>query len=649
MSLGVQDSHIVRLTATAPNNTSSEPTETPAQWPTYENIVNALQKLSQTAQPGDTVYLHYSGHGARVATIFEGLKGSDGLDEALVPTNIQCARGRYIRDVEIAYLLQEMVKKELVVTVVLDCCHSGSANRNGLCSDAGIRGIATVDRNKLDTDVSAFSYDDLSIAMKDTAPNIGRKARVVHHWLLEPRGYAFLAACRAHEVARELEYGGRVQGVLTHSLLSTLKNNSQGLTHHMLWELVAPKVREQSCQQNVVLGGEGDRLFFSGDRLKLFHTSTVIKVHSIEGRTTARLNAGRAHGVSVGMEFDVWPVSCSAYSDSKRVGRLKVTAVEDLTADTVTEPLVATQQLEVGCQALPRTTLSLQRPVRLLYPKSIEENAARKALDLAREAWKEHGTTFAPLVDESDSEVAFQVQVKDGAYDILDRKGRKLQHTIPPLPIDADRAAEKLMRRLTHLANYFNVLDLKNQDEPWVSVGIKKKPFAFPKVPIIVIDPPSTSPPNQRYEATDSEWLVVQIRNKSASALNITVLDLDSSWAINQIYPFGGAAYETLDSGKTLYLPLEVATPDGVVSEVLDTIKVFATVEVSSFRWLELAELDGHSLQRNKTSNRGNALELLQATIVRWEPTTRKATPCAPLGWDVGHVTVRPRDAESNV
>lgn len=41
-------------------------------------------------------------------------------------TNIACDDGRYIQDVEVAYLLQEMVKKELVV---LDCYHSSGANR----------------------------------------------------------------------------------------------------------------------------------------------------------------------------------------------------------------------------------------------------------------------------------------------------------------------------------------------------------------------------------------------------------------------------------------------------------------------------------------------------------------------------------------
>jgi len=239
------------------------------------------------------------------------------------------------------------------------------------------------------------------------------------------------------------------------------------------------------------------------------------------------------------------------------------------------------------------------------------------------------------------------VQVKDGTYEILDKNGQRIQHTIPPLPIDADRAAEKLVRRLTHLAKYHNVLDLKNPNgASQISVNLRKKPHAFPEKPRLVTDLPFASSMDRSCKTATDEWLLLQVRNTSGSALNITVLDLDSSWAIEQIYPCGGAAYETLDPGKMLYLPLSVTVPDGIVqSKVLDTIKVFATVKATSFRWLELAQLDQETLRCGDRLNRGNALELLQAAMVRWEPTTRDAVLCMPLGWDVEHATIEMEDA----
>ncbi|MEG4419920.1 hypothetical protein QUA70_15235 [Microcoleus sp. LAD1_D5] len=47
-----------------------------------------------------------------------------GLDEALVPTDIGQPNSRYLRDLELAKLLEERVEKELVVTLVLDPANS---------------------------------------------------------------------------------------------------------------------------------------------------------------------------------------------------------------------------------------------------------------------------------------------------------------------------------------------------------------------------------------------------------------------------------------------------------------------------------------------------------------------------------------------
>jgi len=61
--------------------------------------------------------------------IFGNLKRDATMDEVLVPTNFACENGRCLRDVELAYLIQEMNEKGLATAVVLDCCHSGGATR----------------------------------------------------------------------------------------------------------------------------------------------------------------------------------------------------------------------------------------------------------------------------------------------------------------------------------------------------------------------------------------------------------------------------------------------------------------------------------------------------------------------------------------
>ena len=114
------------------------------QKPTYENIVNTFKDITKTAQPGEQVYIHYSGHGGKAATVYPALKQGHGEqhDEGLVPMDIgDTDAGRYLRDVEMTTLLKRMTDKGLIVTVILDSCHSGGATRG----DAEIRSAGQPD------------------------------------------------------------------------------------------------------------------------------------------------------------------------------------------------------------------------------------------------------------------------------------------------------------------------------------------------------------------------------------------------------------------------------------------------------------------------------------------------------------------------
>ena len=165
-NLNVPADHITKLTATytgplpARDPTHSyEPTEPKERWPTYNNMVAAFEEVTKLARAGDQVYIHYSGHGGRANTIYPELSKEAGLDEALVPTDIGTDGTQYLRDVELAYLLQKMVDKGLLVTIVLDSCHSGGATR-GLGA-AIARGIDAIDTSKRPENERVASHAEL--------------------------------------------------------------------------------------------------------------------------------------------------------------------------------------------------------------------------------------------------------------------------------------------------------------------------------------------------------------------------------------------------------------------------------------------------------------------------------------------------------
>ena len=116
----------------------------------------------------------------------------------------------------------------------------------------------------------------------------------------------------------------------------------------------------------------------------------------------------------------------------------------------------------------------------------------------------------------------------------------------------------------------------------------------------------------------------------------MTILDLQPDWGVSQIYPSGtGAYFIPIDPGHEELFPLQVDLPSDY-KEGKDVIKVFATLDHTNFRWLELPVLDQPVIRREITRGGGageptNPLEQLMAAITKDRPVTRhinsSATP----------------------
>lgn len=91
---------------------------------TYEGIRSVMSQVLESARPGDTVAIQYSGHGIQ----FPDVDGDeeDGDDEALVPIDND---GRlFLADDELWAVLQSH-REGVEVCVFMDCCHSRSNSR----------------------------------------------------------------------------------------------------------------------------------------------------------------------------------------------------------------------------------------------------------------------------------------------------------------------------------------------------------------------------------------------------------------------------------------------------------------------------------------------------------------------------------------
>eukprot|EP01012_Entosiphon_sulcatum_P043363 TRINITY_DN5765_c0_g3_i1.p1 TRINITY_DN5765_c0_g3~~TRINITY_DN5765_c0_g3_i1.p1 ORF type:complete len:452 (+),score=67.27 TRINITY_DN5765_c0_g3_i1:23-1357(+) len=93
------------------------------QPPTHQNMMQGFRWLVQGSRPGDRLFFHYSGHGGSMPD--DNGDEADGLDETLIPVDYRTAG--QIRDDAILQNLVLPLPAGVVLTVVLDCCHSGTA------------------------------------------------------------------------------------------------------------------------------------------------------------------------------------------------------------------------------------------------------------------------------------------------------------------------------------------------------------------------------------------------------------------------------------------------------------------------------------------------------------------------------------------
>merc|ERR1712190_525006 len=90
--------------------------------PTRRNIEKALDWLVDGAQPGDVLFFHFSGHGAQQ----EDPHGyeEDGMNETILPVDFE--HSGMLSDDEIGELVVRHLPEGVRLTVLLDCCHSGT-------------------------------------------------------------------------------------------------------------------------------------------------------------------------------------------------------------------------------------------------------------------------------------------------------------------------------------------------------------------------------------------------------------------------------------------------------------------------------------------------------------------------------------------
>ena len=630
----------------------SQPTEPPEQWPTYANLVAAFTTLRDRARSGDQVYIHVSSHGCRAKTIFPDLKSAGGYDEGLVPTDIGSS-GHYLRDVELAYLLQQLVDRHLLVTMTLDTCHSGGAVRA-----VGVRkrGPDQPDeRDALPQDSLVASREELvSLWQQLQGGPVGtHNVKQAGGWLPPQAGYTLFAACGEADFANEYtDDDGVATGALTKFFLEGCQRLGPGFTNKLLLDRILTGIHGRYPYQTPQLQGDGARVVFGVERITMPEAIAVLKVEA----QRVLLNTGQASGVTTDATFAIYPPATLDFGQSAT--RVALATITELGATNswANVTLVEGRTIAPAAQAilLNPGSLDLVRTVRFVVQVgqtcAATADEQRVRLDEVSAALQQNpGRAWIACVTERASDFQVALSREGTHYAIWDCAGVE----IPLRPEDAvgdPDAAAKVVQRLIHLAKYRNVQELRNYDttsmlEGKLHLELLGKQAGYTKgaKPNLV----AFADPNQPAVQHD-EFVFVRLTNKLPpvndprrpwlNTLNVTLFDLAPDWSISQLFPADDSPSYTISPGLSRDIPLRMWLPDGY-NQGLDILKVFATEgsHTTSFRWFALPALDKPteaqiSRARSAAATSSNTLDRMLASVageVMVMRNTRNATVSA--------------------
>ncbi|KAI1504974.1 caspase domain-containing protein [Biscogniauxia marginata] len=546
--------------------------------PTKTNVIQAIEDVAQRAKAGDLFYFHYSGHGDRVPTKYAHLKTGTNKDEVL------CTLEEDITDVEFGELLDKLQEQyKLVVCAVLDCCHSGGADRY---KTHGVEERRVRCRKQKP---SAGSSNGRGPGNKSSRGAKSRNAVPKKSWFYRTRNYNLIAAAQPHEKAREYkDDDGKIYGRMTYHLVQTLarlQTSTEPVTYGLLQDVLEASCkavsRKSGRRQQPMHLGDRDRAIFTTTSLDLGQCSFIAGITFIDKvNRTVKLNRGAASSVRKGDKFQIYGPSNSFFgaviTNNPPVAEVMVKEVRGLESVAVlcSSSPTSLEGVDVGFLA---KLSERAKPARVFIDTTGEQ--PHIAIDRLRKEWPSYVDSEFPLELEFNSpagDIDMVVEVdEESFFHFRDGRGEEMSH-VPPLRSDRPESSKELMKLLKHLCSYQLVANLANPPSP-----------SLPKFEFKVEE----APRNETDQETYSSWRV-QFTNNHSSILYVTILNLTPVYGVQQIFPSYTqfASSRAVDRDKGIpELTFDIVVPPplkrvvGPGFRMRDTIKVLVSTEQTNF------------------------------------------------------------------
>lgn len=617
---------------------------------TREAVINGFRNHLRQARQDDVVLFYYSGHGSQeqAPKEFWHLE-PDHLDETLVCYDSRTENGWDLADKELAKLVGEVAENEPHITIILDCCHSGSGTKDPM-QEARERRIPA-DKRKRPLDSFIFKLQDLE-KLSDTSRDPENHPT---GWKIPTGRHVLLAACRDYETAKE--YPGKLRGYFSYYLMDTLSKTKGKLTYRDLFARTNAIVRSESIDQSPQLevnhSEDGDKFFLDGAIAEV-EPYFIVKHDKTTGWT---IEGGAVHGVQPPTDDETTLLALFPFDaniddlrdPSKSLGTAKVTQV----LPTKSKIDIEGVQNLTNDSTFKAVVISLPLP-----PLGVYFEGDEAGVNLAREQLQTAGLNNQPS-----AYVREEQEIDNAEFRLLCRYN---QYIIArptddrPLVAQIDgytpENADTAIKRLEHIARWTQIAQLSNTAATQIKAGDVKMELIFTDRDL--------SPSKQMrlpYKYKNEEWqppeFKLKLTNTTKKPLYCALVNLSDSFSISA--PFFTAGSVRLQAGEEAYaldgeeLVLEV--PDEYweqgITEYKDMIKLIVSNDEFDPKSLSQGKLDAPRPKEKGLTDRGiESLSSLERLMNRTQ--NREIKPKSDVvrfdDWyaeEVTIVTVRPLDA----
>ena len=386
-------------------------------------------------------------------TYYPNLKGVGGIDEAIAPFDIR-ESGQCLRDVELNILLRRMIKKGGQISLVCDCCHSGSISRGGDDTKDG-DGSDSDDGGDDDTkrsiarsilDIGCTKNDDIEDTSIHLPQNDDELSEILNQgwrspddtlkesWL-EAMGYELFASCHHNKRASERcfkppkgESGeGEWHGVFTYNLLSILNSEMRPFTYYQLYSKLFSSFRQQKSEQTPVFAGNGSRHFLRTTELNINRSYSLSVIEATCNYIV--LSEGKAQAITIGSTYAIYPWHHTDFRDIDTRPTVEVVDVRPGRSKAIWKQHQPTNLIEVGSQAVLIKYKLEKLQIRLSQSIHHEQDALKKFTQLQRLLIIDEDGEFIEIVSDPDRSVAYHIGLGDALdYQLMDCDNKIIPH-----------------------------------------------------------------------------------------------------------------------------------------------------------------------------------------------------------------------------